>query len=72
MSRREQYCIRYVLFPSLLSKLCTIANNYYISSLTQILRKVGVVMAIMHLVRMGQRTDVIAIELILYLNLDMV
>ena len=72
MSRREQYCIRYVLFPSLLSKLCTIANNYYISSLTQILRKVGVVMAIMHLVRMGQRTNVIAIELILYLNLDMV
>ena len=72
MSRREQYCIRYVLFPSLLSKLCTIANNYYIFSLTQIFRKVGVVMAIMHLVRMGQRTDVIAIELILYLNLDMV
>ena len=72
MSRREQYWLRYVLFPSLLSKLCTIANNYYISSLTQILRKVGVVMAIMHLVRMGQRTDVIAIELILYLNLDMV
>ena len=70
MSRREQYWLRYVLFPSLLSKLCTIANNYYISSLTQILRKVGVVMAIMHLVRMGQRTNVIAIELILYLNPD--
>ena len=57
-------------FLLLLSKFCTIANNYYIFSLTQIFMKVGVVMEIMHLVRMGQRTNVIAIELILYLNPD--